>query len=239
VHLPDRDELRSQYQLCIELLFPQVSEALQERLYKHLSLRDVMMFWSPDDASGYNRWEAMIHTRRISDAWKRRLDGDMRAIVMREVDGTAVPRATHEDAFRWYIHILSSVTFGNQLPYSTELYADQVTFALSVAAKRNASVFEGSYLRKALRRHLAADAYADLRQRLIANTWMHSRGLSLLEEELPEARKQAEEVRTAYPEIVIVIQRAIAQSEQALEERRAAEKTSGRKLHVVKRASLH
>jgi len=238
------------YQSCIETLFSQVSENHRERLYKRFLLRDVFAYWDMDDFSGYHPWTCMMYAN-IGEAWKRRMDADMRAIVLREMQGKAAPRAEHEDAFCFYVSKLTTMAYGKPY-YSAELYADQFAFALSLAEQPDLRGYKGRTTHKALRsqyvcrgrnlqrvlRHLDRETFADLRQRLIANAWKHDDNRNLHGEFLEAARQQLAEIHDSHPDIAEIIQAAIAEGEQKEKEDLTAQQAREQERKAVEQQML-
>lgn len=231
----DHTRTRLSYQECIRQLFPQISEELRERLYEASSLRDSAVHWKTDDDSSYLPWLNMLHDRRISDAWKRRADNDMRAIARRELQARAKLRSEYKGAFDYYTKTLQGMPFGDGLPYGADLYADQTAFALDLAELQDACVHDVCSLAYALRL-LDRQTHAELRQRLIANTWRHDPAPNLYDEYLQEARDQLTEIRDSHPETATIIERAVQEGERCEQEERKSEEKRAQEIHTLEAA---
>jgi len=117
------------YEYQMRVLLSLLPEEQAEELFAHYPLNDLQSFYSMDDSSGYNPFRHLLRHKGITDCWKRKADAKVREIIELEESGQRTPRQSHERALVCYTYILSSITYRNQLPYSTEFFADQVEFS--------------------------------------------------------------------------------------------------------------
>lgn len=121
------DVLRAYNDLILELLalLPQEEG---EKLFPFYSLRDISVFSSMEDASGYFPFERLLRSTGIAEHWKIRADSVMREIIRREVDGELQPREEWENALHCYSGIVNRFVWDETSPYPVGLFEDQMRF---------------------------------------------------------------------------------------------------------------
>lgn len=118
------------YNKCIMFLLTIISEEQCGRIFPLLSLRDISTYWNMDSASGYNPFQNLLYSD-VDEKWKRQADDMMRQIIEDELSGKTKPREEWEDALHCYSYNIQLQLYGEKLPYSVELFADQIKFLVS------------------------------------------------------------------------------------------------------------
>jgi hypothetical protein len=137
-------------------------EPLAGELFKRYFLNDPVAFSGMEDSSGYNPFQELMGCDNISEKYKWLADRKMQEIVRAEEEGWAAPRHHWENALKCYVCILGSNLFKKVFPYGVELFAEQVTFVLSLPNIKNRALFECHHLGKMFD-ILSDDSYKHLR----------------------------------------------------------------------------
>lgn len=123
---------KSSLVITLQLLVLVTETEEKERLFNHFSLNDARVYCDVDEASGYNPFEELLRSS-VEELYKKRADEKMRSIVTAEIRGEAVPRAEHEEALGCYAGIIQRFLYKkDNLPYSIELFSDQINFIVSL-----------------------------------------------------------------------------------------------------------
>ena len=120
------------YNACImELMATPLDDTRKRQLMDAFSLRDHGE-WDSDTGpgSGYNPFLAFMQHTGILENWKRLLDQKMRLRTQAEVAGIERPRNDGKRALYWYNNLFRYTLA--RLPYSQELFRDQVRFLVSL-----------------------------------------------------------------------------------------------------------
>jgi len=118
------------YNNCVMLLMTLLPEEQCERIFPLLSLRDISTYWNMDNASGYNPFRNLLNSD-VDEKWKRQANTTMIQIIRDELSDKTKPREKWEDALKCYAEIIQLQLYGEKLPYSIELFADQIKFLVS------------------------------------------------------------------------------------------------------------
>lgn len=146
----------------------------KENVFNSFSLNDVCAYWNMDTASGYNPFEALLRTEGVEELYKKRADDKMRSIIQAELRGEATPRAEHEEALRRYANIIQMLLYSkNNLPYSIELYADQINFIVSAQNVGDKRLIDAWHVIELLDL-LAGERFRDVRHRLARFVIFHN-----------------------------------------------------------------
>jgi hypothetical protein len=118
------------YNDCILSLLTMLPEEQCEKIFSLFSLRDISTYCNPDDASGYNPFQNLLYSN-VDEKWKRKADATMRQIIKDELADKTKPREEWENALQQYAYIIKLQLHGENLPYSVDLFADQIQFLVS------------------------------------------------------------------------------------------------------------
>lgn len=118
------------YNNCILQLLTILPEVECERIFPLFSLRDISTYWDLEDASGYNPFQSLLYSD-VNEKWKKQADAIMRQIIIDELSGKTKPREEWENALKCYAYIITLQLYGEKLPYSVDLFADQIQFLVS------------------------------------------------------------------------------------------------------------
>ena len=125
------------YNACILKLLAILPADSEEaaRLFGNFSLRDIPVFASQDNPSGYKPFMSLMFDPGIDKKWKLAADAKMRGIVLAEKRGDIKPRAEWETAGLWYAKLIQSAaadfaSFHYADPYDIDVMVDQIKFVL-------------------------------------------------------------------------------------------------------------
>ena len=130
-------------------------------LFDGYRIKDAEVYWNMEDCSGYNPYRSLFFLQGVSEDKKRLADSWMCEIVLSEVSGETTPRADHENALHWYIETMTVSMLYGEPSYSTDFFADQLTFVLSLQGIQNLRTFETHHLEKILE-VLSGSEYDDI-----------------------------------------------------------------------------
>jgi len=100
-------------------------------LFNRYQINDPVPFWNMDDASGYNPFHRMLSSN-IPEKWKKLADEKMREIIRAEQGGRVQARKDWEGALQNYMSHIQSCLYMKSFPYSVDLLASQIGFALGL-----------------------------------------------------------------------------------------------------------
>jgi hypothetical protein len=135
-------------------------------IFEMYQLLDSQVYCGMDEASGYGPFERLLWAPGVEEPWKSTADQKMAGIVDSELAGWSKPRAAHEEALGQYMYIVQSASFGEQLPYSVELFARQISYICALGDRAGEHNFDGWRMSNMLSL-LSGPEYLSLRRQLI------------------------------------------------------------------------
>ncbi len=141
-------------------------DGLAARLFEVWGINDAVAFDTFDDFSGYNPFPVMLGAP-VPEKWKRLATLELQTIVLTEESGDASPRHQHEGALKRFAEHVQSGFYSHdgKIPYTAELFADQLAFLLRIPSAKNRGLIKSYHLRRILQ-VLAGDQYRELRRRI-------------------------------------------------------------------------
>jgi hypothetical protein len=138
-----------------------------ETVFNCYELRDPVVFYNPDDCSGYNPLYQILNEKQLSEKWKWRASEKMHEIILEEQSGKRKPRRKYEDALYCYTDQIQLPLNGTDgiIRYGTALFAFQLEFLLALPAIHKNSFLRQYNLLKILT-ILSEDVHRELRHRL-------------------------------------------------------------------------
>lgn len=194
-----------------------------ESLFRRYSLNDPIAFYSMDEASGYNPFLTIISSA-IPEKWKKLSDDWMREVIRAEQEGRVQPRNGWEKALRNYMSHIQLGLYRECFPYSTDLFASQVEFALSLPNMAGRQLFSNHDVGKILRM-FDGENRKELRHRLARHVMLVDHGehgaFTVYDEEaLSTATAILEEFGDADPELAGHLAKIIAKGSERIQENR-------------------
>lgn len=151
------------YNNCILLLLTMVPEEQGKHIFSLFSLIDISTYWNMEEESGYNPFYNLLSSN-VAEKWKKLADSKMKQIIANELTGNTKPREEWENALECYDYIIRLQLLGENLPYSVELFADQIRFLVS-EEHYGKDIIHSSQVCK-IYQILSADIYKDIRYRV-------------------------------------------------------------------------
>lgn len=152
------------YNNCILQLLTMLPEQQCNRIFPLFSLRDISTYWNIDDASGYNPFQSLLYSD-VNEKWKKQADATMRQIIVDELSGKRKPREEWENALKCYTNIITLQLYSEKLPYSVDLFADQIQFLVS--EKKYGKQFIDEWNVAKILHILSADTYKEIRYKFV------------------------------------------------------------------------
>ncbi len=123
--------------------------------------------------TNYSPFEDILGKPGVPEKWKVLADQKMRNIIMAQQTGQTNPRHKWEDALASYMFIIQTQLIYGALPYSVELFASQIEFALGLPKIADKEIIDPRRAQKILN-SLAGDKWKDLRHRIVRYVLLES-----------------------------------------------------------------
>ncbi len=203
------------YNDCILRLLYILPEEQCERIFPLFSLRDISTYWNMEDASGYNPFHSLMCSE-VNEKWKKQADAMMRQIIIDELSNKTKPREEWENALKCYSYIITTQFHREKLPYSVDLFADQIQFLVS-EKNYGENLINEWYVVKILQ-ILSADIYKEIRHKVAKFMAVGNQGKFSIysEETLQGARMMLDEFGQDEKELTQRIQSIIEGYEKRL-----------------------
>ncbi|MDP3697070.1 MAG: hypothetical protein Q8R55_03490 [Candidatus Taylorbacteria bacterium] len=165
-----------------------VEDNQAETVFSYLSLNDPTPWADSEDGSGYNPLYQLWKNPKINERWKKSAEVEMRQIIASELRGDTTPREPYENALKCYArHLRFILDEKEHLPYSKELFADQIRFLISLEVS-DQNLFKPWKVPPILN-ILAGEEYLDLRHKFIRFVLLRDGNFGVLNEETEKAAK--------------------------------------------------
>lgn len=196
----------------------------KEEVFNSFSLNDARVYWNMDTASGYNPFGSLLWSAGIEETYKKRADDKMRPIISAELRGEVTPRAEHEEAVKCYAYIIQLLLYSeDNLPYSIELFADQVDFIVSLKNCGDKRLINAWDIGK-LFNLLAEDRFRGVRHRIARFVLFCNGEFSVCSQEIMAAsEKMLAEFGAEDDELRLALERIVADGRQRIDENKEAQ----------------
>lgn len=225
------------YNNCILQLLTILPEEQCDRIFSLFSLRDISTYWNMEDASGYNPFQSLLYSD-VNEKWKKQADGKMRQIIIDELSGKTKPREEWENALKCYSYIITLQLYGEKIPYSVDLFADQINFLVSEDHYGEELINSWNVVK--LLQILSADIYKEIRYKVAKFMVVGNKGEFSIhsEETLQGAKMMLDEFGQDEKELTQRIQSAIEEYEkksiESKNEKSLAEKSEDKIMSQMK-----
>lgn len=195
-------------------------------LFSRYQINDPVAFWNMDEASGYNPICNIFHNPDVPEKWKRLADEKVCEVIRAEQEGCTQPRNDWEKALSNYVNHIQLNFYGEQFPYSIELFASQVDFILGLPNIDGHEYFNSWHTARILRM-LDGEDRKGLRYRFTRHVILEDRGeygtfKAFSDDTMTGARMILEEFGDTDPELRTRLDAIIAEGEARMQENQEA-----------------
>lgn len=118
------------YNDCLLILMSRLPAEKAEEILNIYSFNDITTYSGMEEASGYNPFRKLIHSEKIDENLKEKVDKIMRRIIEDELAGKTFPREDWENALSCYANIVSLPLYSEKPYYGLDLWASQYEFLI-------------------------------------------------------------------------------------------------------------